>query len=232
MSSLVKQLLFPISALLVLVIFIAVGKIRKALKGKKKNEDEVVEKKVQTAQDFVNVREIKNGIIFTKNNEIFTVLGISPLATDMLSKREQKILTEIITANMSSENKMWSLLSISRPIDLTNIIMEHSVRLKKQNNVICRQLIREDIETMNAIAMSGGVVEFKHYIIIGSVYTENNLSELRKRASDITRNFLTDKTSCKILSEYEIKQLINLINNPQDKNANLDESNIPIIEGR
>ena len=56
----------------------------------------------QTANEFVNVKDIKGKFLYTRDGLVLCYLRISPISIDLFSKTEKGIIIKQLTASMSS----------------------------------------------------------------------------------------------------------------------------------
>ena len=67
----------------------------RGVKKKKKLTQE--EQKLETANEFLNVKDIQGNFLYTKDNKIFAYLQIQSISLDLLSEREKKIKIKNLT---------------------------------------------------------------------------------------------------------------------------------------
>ena len=67
----------------------------------KKDKDTVV----STAQQEINILDIKNNLIYTRDNLIIAILKINSLNMQLFSKKELKNKIKDITSELSTETK-------------------------------------------------------------------------------------------------------------------------------
>lgn len=167
-----------------------------------------------TANEFVNVKDIKDKFLYTLDGHIITYLKITPISIDLLSDNEKKTLKKILTAELSSINEMFKFLAVSRPVDIAPLINDYSDILSSTTDPIQKDLLRNEMMAMSNYALSGEVVERQFYIMLWDVYEPDIEKELAKRAYEFQSRLESGKVRCNILKQQEIARLCNLINNP------------------
>ena len=75
-----------------------------------------------TANEFINVKDIKDDIVFTKDNYVFAYLKIQPISRELLSPREDMILGKQFSSEFSAIKCLYKFLSVSRPVDVTYML--------------------------------------------------------------------------------------------------------------
>lgn len=184
---------------------------------------------LKTAQDFTNVKDIKDCFLFTNDNKAFIYLEIAPISMEMMSNIEQKIFTRNVTSALSSEKKPFKTLSFPKPIDLSYLIYKYESMYKVANSDIEKKLLLSEINKMKALSINGEASEFKFYFVFWD--EEENTRELLKRANDFKKSFESSSININIIGEKEITRLCNMMNNPTYLNFDDDDKgrSFPIL---
>ncbi len=177
-------------------------------------KEEEINRNLETAQEFINVQDIKGNFLYSKDKYIFAYVKINPISIELISKRERKGLCDILTSQLSSEQNKFRFLAVSRPIDITPLINDYSNIMLNSDNPKQKELLRREMLFMSSYAMSGEVVERQFYIRLFEKYEEGIEKDLLKRATEFATKFENGKVSCEVLKEQGIIRLCNLINNP------------------
>lgn len=207
--------------LMLLILGVSIFFLIKFLMANKKEELSEEEIALQTAQDFTNVRDIKDCFLFTNDGNAFVYLEIMPISMEMMSDAEQRIFTSNITSALSSEKKPFKTLSFPRPVDLSYLIYKYESMLKVATSDIEKQLLLFEIKKMKNLSMNNEASEFKFYFVFWDI--KENTTQLLKRANDFIRNFESSSISINIIGEKEIARLCNMMNNPSY--LNFDDDN-------
>lgn len=199
-------------------------------KNKRKTKDqESLEQK--TANEFVNVEDIKDCYLYTRDGYIIMYIKINPISIDLLSDREKKLLCKTLTAELSSEQKPYKFLAVSRPVDISPLISEYTGIIANTSDQKQKDLLRNEMLVMSNYALSGDVVERQFYIMLWEKYEEGIELDISKRSYEFKSKFETSSIHCEILKQQDIVRLCNLINNPAYANTqnNEFEATIPFI---
>ena len=180
----------------------------------KKASKETAGKEQQTANEFINVKDIRDKYLYTRDNKIMMYIKLSPIAIDLLSEREKKSLTKQLTAELSSEQKPFKFLAISRPVDISPLISDYSQLMTSTSNQRQKELLRNEMFVMSNYALSGDVVERQFYIMIWESCEECIEREIAKRCYELSSKFESCGISSEILNQQDIVRLCNLVNNP------------------
>lgn len=182
----------------------------------KRNNKEKEEK--DTAQDFVNVADIKNNVLYTRDGNIMSYFKIQAISIELLSDIEKENLCNMLTAELSSIDRPFKFLAISRPVDISSLLDEYTEILHNTNDHIQKELLRKEIYEMNDYALSGDVVERQFYIQLWQRYYEGAESDLIKNTWEFIKRFENVSIKCELLSDGDIISLCNLVNNGDYEN--------------
>ena len=171
----------------------------------KKDKDTVV----STAQQEINILDIKNNLIYTRDNLIIAILKINSLNMQLFSKKELKD----ITSELSTETKEFKMTSIARPVDVGSLIDFLRNILNNSTDSIQKRLLRENIrETLN-LTLVGDAVERQNLLIISEVLSDNAEQEIQKRAREIVQKFDNCGMKLEILNDQYLIQVCNSFTN-------------------
>ena len=112
--------------------------------------------KLQTAQDFINVEEISDGLLYSKDGYIFGYLSVRAGDNQLLSDEERTVLSQTLTTAMSTgDEKPFQLLSVPRTVDTIGMI-EYMTELRKGTQSDAKlRLINGEISSLRDLAREG-----------------------------------------------------------------------------
>lgn len=226
-----ESLLFPI--IMLAVTLVGGGILLLFLKTSKKNpQTDAGSAAMQTAQQFINVKDIRDKYLYTRGGMVFIYLRIHAISIDLYSKSEKNVLIKTLTAELSDIQYPFKFMALSRPVDISPLITEMSEMLKEAEDKR-KELLRQEILQMGGFALSGEIVERQFYIALWEKQEEGIERDLLKRASLLCEKFATGGVTCDILMEKEIVRLINLVNNPSYTHLEDAETaaSIPVLKG-
>lgn len=207
-----EGLLFPIIMLAVTLfgggIFLLVLKNQKP---KHQNSEETTA--IRTAQEFINVRDVKDKYLYTKDGMVLTFLRVHSISIDLYSKSEKHSLIRQLTAELSDIQYPFKFMAVSRPVDISPLITDMQSMLKDAGDKQ-KELLRQEILQMSGYALSGEIVERQFYISLWDKYEDGVEKDLFKRAVLLAEKFSGNGIGCDVLTEKEIIRLLNLVNNP------------------
>jgi hypothetical protein len=199
---------------------------------KKKKQLFHIDEEQKTANEFINVKDIKGKFLYTRDGLILCYLKINSISIDLFSKSEKGNIIKQLTANMSSIQYPFKFIAVSRPVDISPLIAELS-ELLKTSDPKQKELLKQEIIEMSTFALSGEVVERQFYVVVWDKLEEGAKKDLLMKAKEFASNFTDNGIGCDILEQQDIVRLCNLINNPaymhlEDTDF---EPSIPILSG-
>ncbi|MGV8146773.1 MAG: hypothetical protein ACLKAK_12995 [Alkaliphilus sp.] len=204
-----------IGLILVILISITTGIAALIFSKRNKYKSEANTPKSQTtANEFINVKDINDRFLYTRDGQIIVYIKINPISIDLFSDAEKEQICNVLTAELSSIKKPFKFLAVSRPVDISPLINEYTKLLSETNNQKQKELLRNEMMVMSNYATTGEVVERKFYIMLWDKHMQNSEADMLKEANEFASKLTSGNTSCDILEEQEIVRLCNLINNP------------------
>ena len=210
-------------------------------KSKNKDKEELAQ---ITANEFVNVKDIRGNFLYTRDNLALAYLKIYPISTELFSKNEKRLIAKQLTVSLSSAQYPFQLLAVSRPVDISPLLSELSATLTSSSDVKQKELLKQEIVEMGAFALSGEVVERQFYIKIWDRVSDGVERVVRDHDNELFVRDLLQKLKLlggyfsdsgiqtEILQQQDIVRLCNLVNNPAY--VHLEDSGInaaiPILE--
>ena len=167
-----------------------------------------------TANEFINVKDIRDRFLYTRDGQIITYIKINPISIDLFSDREKEQICRVLTAELSSYKKAFKFLAVSRPVDISPLINEYTQLLSETNDQKQKQLLRNEMMVMSNYATSGDVVERQFYFMLWRNYKAGEEKDFIKETYEFASKIENSNVSCDILKERDIVRLCNLINNP------------------
>lgn len=224
-----EGLIFPI--IMLAVTLLGGGLLLIVLKhSKPKNQGGGESLAIQTAQEFINVRDIQDKYLYTTDGLILTYVRIHSISIDLYSKAEKNSLIRQLTAELSDIQYPFKFLAVSRPVDISPVITDMQSMLKEADDRR-KELLRQEILQMSGFALSGEIVERQFYVSLWE-RAEEAEKELFKRAALFSEKFSGCGIPCDVLGEKEIVRLLNLVHNPSYTHLEDTEfsATIPVLE--
>lgn len=118
------------------------------------------------SQDFVQIKEIRDGVVVLKNNSMRMVLMTSSLNFALKSQEEQ---TAIITGYQDFLNSLdfsLQMITHSRPININPYLELLKEAGKTQNNELIRLQIREYTEFIKTLVETANIITKNFYVVV------------------------------------------------------------------
>ncbi|MEG2020256.1 MAG: ATP-binding protein [Oscillospiraceae bacterium] len=186
----------------------------------------------KTAQEFLNIAEIKNDFLVSQSNYIFGYLYVKTKDAKLLSEAEKEKFYNGIASGLEEEKEPWQLISIPRVVN-TNGLIEHLLKIRRQTrNPAKLDLINEEIASLKSMAREG----VKEPLIFMKLWRKNDKnaeSELAKRLANI-RTVLTERgVQCSIFNSKDITYLCKLYADLGEHQSmdNDYTADMPVLEG-
>ena len=182
------------------------------------------QRRVQTANAFINVRDVRGSILYGKDGHVFAFLRIQPISLDLLSPRERSKKIRSFAAEFSAEKKPIKFLSISRPVDISGLSSRLTRLLAEATDTAQRDLLNHEIREISAFALTGNVTERQFYLILWERGGQDGEKELLRRAHELETRFAGCEIIAEICNQGTIIRLLNLFANPNY--AHLEDEDI------
>ncbi len=174
---------------------------------KKNNEIE------NSANEEINILDIKNNYIYTRDNLIISIIKINSINMQLFSDKELQQKVTDITSELSGENNEFKFFSISRPVDVGSLIDDLREKLNNTENPKIKMILKKNINETLKLTMTGEVIERQNFMIIYEQYTDNAEKDLLKRAIDLINKFENCDIKAELLDENLLIQLCNSFTN-------------------
>ncbi len=199
-------MIFPIMILVICMIFLFFLQMM----GKEKKKTDV---KQVSAQDFIQLKTIEKNILYTADDKCIAFIRLQPPMSSLWSKKEKRMKTNTIVAEMSKDREPWSLNAVSRPMDINYLVNQYKVTREQTDNPIRKNLLKQETWELQEKVGSGQAVERQFYIKIWSDKPGAE-QELLNRAQKIISAYEKIGVASKLLNRQEIIPYCNLVHNP------------------
>lgn len=177
---------------------------------KKKKKDN----KNLTANQYINVADIKNNTLYTKDNYVIVFVKIGTVSISTMSRTDINLLIKTLSSEFASvRDNNLRMLKISKPIDISNLTNVYREMYKSCNNLKRKEMLREATMFLHKYATNGNELENEYYFIVREKLSNNGIIELEKKANGIIRKFQAGKIQANICKTEEVARLCNLFTN-------------------
>ena len=191
-----------------------------------------------TANDFVDVKDIKGMYLYTKSNKIFSYLRIYPFNLDLLTTEDRRNLTNRLAAAFDGDRKNFMYCTLPRELDLDGYKIFLKEKRQAAETLGKKRIIDELIKKATDLTSSTENYEHQHFykfwVNVNDATTSQAEIELRDRTMRFRDMYRDVQIPCEILEEREIIKMCNLYSNRRSNSydENLTYSfEIPFIRG-
>lgn len=158
---------------------------------------------VKTAQEFINVEDISENLIFSDDGYVFGFLYARGCDDKLMSSNEREIYWNNVTKALEIEKNAFQIISIPRIVDISGMI-SHLSQLKKQTNEDAKlRLIDGEIDAMQKMLRLGS----KEPLIVIKIWekaVKRVDTIINKRLSDLSQSLSQYKITTERLDDQDI----------------------------
>lgn len=194
----------------------------------KRSEEESAErerKAQETAQEFVNAKDLGNNCLYTTDGFIFAYIKIEGLNLELYSRQEQKLICRELSAALSGIKRPYKSDAVSRPADISRPLSEYQ-RLYNSAAGGRKKLLSFDMNELAAMVTTGETLERQHYIAIWDTVQRSDERTITAAAQEIVKKYTDNGIHAELLDKKGIVHLLNLVNNPayvHIENTNIED---------
>lgn len=199
--------------------------------GKKKKElQKPVEPSEKTANEFVNVKDIKGNFLYTKDGYIFGYVRIYSFNLDLLSREEKYIKAQNLTASFEADRNNFVYLSFPREVDLDEYKNNLKQKYKQElDDLGKRRILMFMMQMAQELSTSGENFEHQHFIKLWTPIGQHEAEakhDLAMRQEEFKGRYEAAGIHAEILDEQGILKLCNLFGNSQQVTYDAEEQNL------
>lgn len=172
------------------------------------------QRREKTAQQWIPVVDIDNGIIYRKDNFLVGILRIQPENIELLSDREKKRKVDSLTEGFNGIAEGYQIFCIGRPVDLNNYLEWLQEKARLEQDFTRKLILKGFIQSASELASSGEAMERRFYLIITKKNVNKAEEELIERLTDLQIILSKAKLKSHICSEDELLDVLSLFVNP------------------
>lgn len=163
--------------------------------------------KIKTCNEELNIKDIKNNFLYTKDDNVMCYIKIQPLNLYLLSNKEQELIIRQLSAELSSEIKELKFFSIARPVDVGDLIEDLQEIANNCLDQIQKDLLKKHINETVRLTFTGEAVERQNFLIISEPIGDYAEKDLLKRGMELVNKLANCNVKSEILEEQYIIQL-------------------------
>lgn len=172
---------------------------------------------VQYANDLTDVRDIKNGLLYTKSGYVIGYLRLFSANISLMTEKELESLCNILCSEYRPEKEEFTFFSIPRAVDME--IYLNSLVTKAEGEIINpyrKKVIKIMIKEATEELIHSSSYEHHYFIRVWSKYNLNDKhgeEKVTERLKEFMSRYESIKHLTKRLNDVEILKVNNLYNN-------------------
>ena len=171
--------------------------------------------KVQSLNEFLNIKDIKNNYLYTLDNQIIVFIKVNPINIELLSDSELERKMDSEAIEFSNEQYPYKIMVIPRAVDISGHIREQEQLKKSLDDDVCIEIINNRIIATMEIVENKNIIENEFYIMLYDNYRDNIEHELNKRVNSWINRLNNCELKCEVLEEREIILLMKSFTIPE-----------------
>jgi hypothetical protein len=138
-----------------------------ANKTDQKETNNIPKKPKYSTLAFVEVSEIRDGVIILRENQLRAVLAVSSANFALKSNNEQEVIVNTFQGILNSLDFPMQILVQSRKLDLNPYVEKLKYLEDKQDNDLLRVKMQEYVEYIKQMSQEVNIMDKNFFVIIG-----------------------------------------------------------------
>lgn len=184
---------------------------------KRRDNDPEISPEQVTANEFINVKDIRDNFLYTSDGMALTYLRIHAISIELFSKSELRHIIAQLTAELQGITYPIKLLAIPRPVDISRMI-DHLSTMAAGSSGIRKKILRQELAQMNEYALGGDIIERQFFFCLWERVDDDAERILIQRTKELIERFSSRQIKLELLGQKEIVRLVNLVHNPSYMN--------------
>lgn len=196
-----------------------------------KKKKTVEDPRLLTAQEFVNVEDVADGLLYSADGYLFGYLSIRAGDNKLFSEGERIREAENITASLAGETEPWQLLSVPRTVDTLGMIARLVELRRTAKEEAKLALLNGEISAIQTMTREGT----KEPMIVMKCWTRAARGadvQLKKRLMQLRGRLTENRISCEIMGDRDITYLCKVFGDLSTYQAEEDgPQDVPTLAG-
>lgn len=183
---------------------------------KKQKKKQMKNSRQLRADDFTNVKDVKNCFLYTKDNYVIGYLLVSSFNIDLLPHEERRAKANRLAASFESDKKDFAYMSFFREIDLDGYKNDLKQRYRASDEIGSRHILEEMLLEATELSVNGQNFEHQQYIKVWSHIDREKKEaeeEVRTRLEEFRQRYFEVGIATKVIKDAEILKMCNLYGN-------------------
>lgn len=154
-------------------------------------------------EDWINIKGIKDGVIFLPNREMVTGVKIYPKNIFILDPLQQESVLNAMRNFYNLMNFEFWMISADRPVDISVYQSQLQLMLQNATNPAQIKIIAQDIDKANMF-INNQVVDTEYYIL----FKENNADEMNRKIRLIINGLASSGLNSSQTSNDDLRMIL------------------------
>ena len=164
---------------------------------------EKVQKDQKYTENWINIKSIKNGIIYNKEGMMITGIKIQPKNIFILDQSQMdNTLIGLMNFYNTIEYEFW-IIAADRPVDISMYQAELQLQYNQTTDQRLRKIISQDMDKGEYFARNN-VVDTEYYIL----FKEKKLDVLQKKVRNLINNIAPAGITASQTSNEDLRMLV------------------------
>ncbi|MGL4548885.1 hypothetical protein [Eubacterium aggregans] len=170
-------------------------------KQEKANDDESVKKKKEdTVNDFINVKDIQESILYLQNG-VAAFVKVQPINPELMSIDEKKGITKRLSAEFSGIDFSFKLICVYAPTDASEQFNYYQNLMDQTNNPIRQEILCREINELAKKIDNAEIPKRNFYLMVLEAYGRDALDEVQKRAKGLVARLAGGGISSEVIGQ-------------------------------
>ena len=170
-----------------------------------------------STQSWIPIRDIRNSLIYRKDNGIVSAIRVHPVNINLLSDKEKMRKVKRLEEGLNGIDYIYQILSIAKPVDLDAYILKLETLKAETDSILKKKLLSMYSRQAAAKATSGEALERHFYILIDYMLGKKpQLDEqvLLQRATTLASSMSSAELFSSVCTDNELRTLQFIFSNP------------------
>lgn len=194
----------------------------------KRSEEESAErerKAQETAQEFVNARDLGENCLYTNDGYIFAYLKVDGVCLELLSRQEQKALCRQVSAAFSLVRRPYKFSGVSRPADISKSLQSTASLRNRRSAAGKAPAVRRTVPCEHGSFRRNHGARVLHCNL--GQHSESGRAQHHISGAGYRQEAERMRIGAELIDRNGIVRLCNLVNNPayvHIESTNIDEA--------
>ena len=180
---------------------------------KRDNAEDKNTYKSEIANNFLNVKNVINSQLFSKDDYVCSYLKVEPVNINLMEDKDMRLMSEALAAEFSGIIHDFKFIAVSKPEDNSELISQYSRERQNTTNAIRRSLFLEEITSSQGRVQDLKTPTREFYFMLWKEYETEK--DFIKRVIDFRDRLMRCRVQAKVAEQKEIIKLIEQTTSPQ-----------------